>query len=191
MMSSQSFVLNIELYKCVTFINKSIRSEPNILFLTLNLKHLFIFHQFYHQRKPSKMENMVDIVCDLDLYKMPMDEILQNRFEFYEFKREAGEPIQQWLNRIQNCISCCDYPAFIIEFLLIDRFICGLSKTEMEIIRSAGTWSFKQIIERFGYQKVGSEDTNLAIDRNFIPSQSISSVDTVKSEPVSVRRVFF
>lgn len=114
-------------------------------------------------------------VWDWDLYKLPIDEILKNRIGFYEFKREVGEPIERWLIRIQNCISCCDYPPFIIEFLLIDRFICGLNKTEREVIRGAGTWSFKQIIGRFVHQKVDSEsmDANLAIDNNVIPNQNI------------------
>lgn len=126
---------------------------------------------------------MVDtVVCNLDLYKLPQNEILHNRVEFYGLKRETTDTIEQWLNRVQTCIIGCDLPTIVIEFLLIDRLICGLNTAEMDVIRRSGSWSLKQIIERFGYQK--GDTVEVVIDENVASDENIP-IDTVESEPVS------
>lgn len=85
----------------------------------------------------------------LDLYKTPKHEILNNRKKFHHLRRKRDETIADWLERVQNSIDCCKYPKFIIEFLLIDRFLCGLINHEMATIQLANTWSLKRIMEYF------------------------------------------
>lgn len=92
---------------------------------------------------------MNDLVRIVDIYKTPTEEIRKNRIKFYCLRKKAGETIANWMNRVQNSIDCCKYPMFMIEFLLIDRFICGLINTEATIIQSAKTWSLERIVECF------------------------------------------
>lgn len=93
---------------------------------------------------------MSDTTCnnDWNLYKTPKKDILQNRQAFYDLKRETNESNDKWLKRVQSCVNNCEYPIFV-EFLLIDRFVCGLNSADMEIIRQTETWSVKQLLDYF------------------------------------------
>lgn len=99
---------------------------------------------------------MFDITRKQDLYKTPKKEIIKIRKAFYDLKRRKNEPTDKWLKRVQKCIDCCDFPIFM-EFLLIDRFVCGLSKAEIEIILKTETWSLEQLLENF-LNRNGGED---------------------------------
>lgn len=101
-------------------------------------------------------QNMVETVLNVNFYKIPSKANLQQRIIFHDLKRGIGEPVEQWLNRVQRSIVSCGFPTDIRPFLLIDRFICGLNKAEMQILHSAGTWStLKQLMARFAEQKDG------------------------------------
>lgn len=115
----------------------------------------------------------------LNLYKIPSNEILHKRIEFYDLKRGIGETVEQWLNRVQSSILSCTFPTITNRFLLIDRFICGLSRDEMQIIERAGTWStLKQLMAMFADQEDG-------------PSRNRDiSVDTVKPVKVCVVLIY-
>lgn len=122
---------------------------------------------------------MVDIRDNWDLYKTPSDEILQSRRAFYSLRRRPGESNAKWLKRVQECIGYCEFPLFV-EFLLIDRFICGLNANELESIRSIASWTFKQLLDFFSdVQNVG---TITKVNGN-------QSLDIVKFESVSVRNL--
>lgn len=90
-----------------------------------------------------------------DLYKTPTDKIRKNRSKFYHLRRQGNESLANWLSRAEGVINRCGYPSFMIEFLLIDRFICGLDNTEMATIQLADTWSLQRIAEYFVRQNVG------------------------------------
>lgn len=94
-----------------------------------------------------------------DLYNVPKSEILQNRKAFYGLQRENNETIEKWLKRVQNCISHCEFPMFI-EFLLIDRFVCGLDSTEMKIVQDTVTWSLKQLLDHFLNRNINTKSIN-------------------------------
>lgn len=86
---------------------------------------------------------MVDKNGDRKLYKIPTNDILDNRREFYGLKRKAGETIEKWLNRVYSHIEECDFPKSV-EYILTDKFICELNATERELIRKADiNWSVK------------------------------------------------
>lgn len=110
---------------------------------------------------------MSDTTWKRHLYKAPKKEIIQNRKTFYDLKRGKNESTDEWLKRVQKCISSCDFPIFV-EFLLIDRFVCGLNKTEMQIILNTETWSLKQLLEYFLNQNINTECTEKSdtADRN-------------------------
>lgn len=97
---------------------------------------------------------MSDSARVVDCYKTPTSAIRKNRMKFYCLRRKGGESIANWLSRVQASIKCCKYPTFMIEFLLIDRFICGLINSEMPTIQLANTWSLKRIVEYFLEQDV-------------------------------------
>lgn len=114
-------------------------------------------------------------------YKSPSDDILMNRQEFYFLHRQNDESVANWLNRVKNRVNCCKFPKFMIEFLVIDKFVCGLTDTEMVTMRCAMTWSFKQILEYFSnenVEKIATEEGGEHLNQN-IPT------DFVKIEPVS------
>lgn len=65
-------------------------------------------------------------------------------------------------------------PAIFVEFLLFDRFVCGLNDNELNPIRCVSeSWTFKQLLEHF-------LDENNA-DRYM---EAGLTLDIVKSEPV-------
>lgn len=122
---------------------------------------------------------MFDIKRERGLYKAPKKEILKNRKAFYELKRRKSETTDKWLQRIKKCIDCCDFPMFI-EFLVIDRFVCGLNKTEMEIILNTEAWSLKQLLENF-LNRNGDKVKNGRSKRNVsTPPVDSESVSTLK-----------
>lgn len=102
---------------------------------------------------------MSDIAIMRDLYKTPKKEIVKNRQAFYDLKRKKTESTDKWLKRVQKCIDCCDFP-MLMEFLLIDRFVCGLKKPEMEIILNTENWSLKQLLEHFLKRSGGKVSKN-------------------------------
>lgn len=87
---------------------------------------------------------MANSVNNLNSYKIPTVEILQNRREFYGLQRKYDDNTTTWLKRIENCIRCCEFPAFV-EYLLIDRFVCGLNANELKSIGNAVYDSVNQI----------------------------------------------
>lgn len=107
---------------------------------------------------------MGDFVGVLDLYTTPSDVILKNRKRFYGLRRKSDESPTIWLKRVQNAIKRCNYPS-LIEFFLIDKFICGLINTEKEAIQSASTWSLKRIAEFFSESNVDDKAVSAS---NFI-----------------------
>lgn len=127
---------------------------------------------------------MVDTLCDWNVYKTPTNEILRNRRTFYGLQRKNHEQVPQWLKRVQTSVRCCEFPT-IIEFLLIDRFMCGLNKSELKGIQSVRSWTLKRLLEWFLTQSIETEPIapNSAHDVYIIPNQ-ISTVDLIKSEPV-------
>lgn len=127
---------------------------------------------------------MVDAVCDWSVYKTPSSQTLRNRQAFYGLQRKAHEPIEQWLNRIQSSIRCCEFST-MFEFLLIDRFICGLNRSELKTLRCVRSWTVKRLVEMFSSQNIEDDPTepNLA-DSEYIVSNQMLAVDVMKSEPV-------
>lgn len=103
---------------------------------------------------------MVGTPTDWGMYSVPSKSILQQRKDFYCLRRQKRESTAQWLNRIQKCIMCCGFPSFV-EFLLIDRFICGLDATELKSFeRGNKSWTLKQIQELLAERKNGLTKMN-------------------------------
>ena len=129
---------------------------------------------------------MVDTVFSLDLYQIPSKEILKNRREFFGLWRRSDDEISAWLKRVQNCIRRCEYPTIILEFLLFDRFVCGLDADELKSLRSVNkSWTFKQLLNHFSDKSIdtGHIEANLTVDYGINQIENIS-LDIVKSELV-------
>lgn len=92
---------------------------------------------------------MVDLVSTLNEYKIPSHEILKNRRTFHGLQKEVSESVDRWLKRVQLCIDCCEFPTVIIEFLLIDRFVCGLNVSELKCMESVDIWTVKHLLEYY------------------------------------------
>lgn len=117
---------------------------------------------------------MVDTSFNWKLYSVPSKVILQKRKDFYGLRRKKRESTNQWLNRIQKGINCCKFPSFV-EFLLIDRFVCGLDAVELKTIQSANkSWTLKQITELFlDWKNIENGQTNT--------NGALKAADVVKS----------
>lgn len=130
---------------------------------------------------------MAEIDSISHVYKIPSKEIIANRRKFYRLKKKDDEQIEAWLERGQTQIKCCEFPK-IVEFLLIDKFMCELKKNEIEFIRSAvDTWSIERLHEHFGKQKIGVDQLNgenAMIDNSVELNEEIP-LDDIKHEVVS------
>lgn len=136
---------------------------------------------------------MTGSIDTVDLYKIPSDTVLKHRKAFYGLWRRSDDQTTTWLKRVRDCIRRCKFPK-LIEFLLIDKFVCELSRDEKKSIRTAAnTWSLEQLSEYFHGQNAvigcGSRGKNAtvavdnAIDQNQMTSSSL--MVTVKRELVS------
>lgn len=127
---------------------------------------------------------MVDSVCDWNAYEAPSNQILRNRQAFYSLQRKAQESVDEWLKRIQSTIRCCEFPT-IIEFLLIDRFVCGLNRNELVTIRCGQSWTVERLEETFTSENIKNDpsESNAVGSEYIVPNQMIA-VDFIKLEPV-------
>lgn len=113
-------------------------------------------------------------------YTLPSNTILEYRKLFYTLKRETNEGTQTWLSRIQWYINRCEFPK-IIEFLLIDKFMCELHFNEVEFIRRIETWTLSQLYEYFVDEKI-DDDQGANDDKNEMDDESIDSNEEKSTE---------
>lgn len=120
---------------------------------------------------------------DFNLYKTPSDEILWYRKELYDLWRRTDDETTTWLHRIQSQFNRCDFPLLISrEYMLIDRFVCGLNDNEKDFMRSVSTWTLMELTKYLGHRKEDGEASNFVGN---IESPS-PSVVAVKCEFVSM-----
>lgn len=129
---------------------------------------------------------MAGTVFNLKSYRMPSDGIQRNRRVFYGLRRKSDEAICQWLTRVQSYIRHCEFSIFR-EFLLIDRFICGLNPSELESIQSLNkSWTVKELLKYYADENDDSKhipvgdtaviDNDININKNQDnDSESVSS----------------
>lgn len=116
-----------------------------------------------------KKRNMASILSSFSIfYETPTDSILESRRTFYLTKKEATEPIAEWLCRIRDAIEHCDFGAFS-NFLIIDKFFCGLDDDAKRWLRKTKTWSMEQLYQEIGNSKFFKEAADpqdvIAVDR--------------------------
>lgn len=122
---------------------------------------------------------MADHDCNLYLYTIPSSTILENRKLFYALKRESDERTQTWLKRIQWHINRCAFPK-IIEFLLIDKFMCDLNFNELEFTRRIETWTLSQLYEYFVDEQFAD---GLMIDSSQEKPTEVYEMDPLSLDP--------
>lgn len=131
---------------------------------------------------------MVETIFDLNLYEIPLNKSLKIHRAFYGLWRRSDDKATAWLKRVRNCIRHCEYPTITMEFLLFDRFICGLTANELKSIQSVKkSWSLKQLMVHFSNANIDpghiEEARNSAFERNVNQIESIT-MDVTKTEPV-------
>lgn len=110
----------------------------------------------------------INIVYNLNLYKLPLSEILQNHRKFYGIRRDHGEGKDRWLKRIQRYANCCEFSLNSAEFLIIDEFLCGINKDELQAIQSVRkAWTHKQLMN---YVSSGNDDAGYMEAESVMPS---------------------
>lgn len=61
------------------------------------------------------------------VYKTPPYSVFCCRKTFHAIEKSPDEELEQWFSRIQIAIAGCDF-GDLTDFMLIDKFICGLSE---------------------------------------------------------------
>lgn len=124
-------------------------------------------------------------MVDEDTYEIPSEEIRQNRKLFYGLRRERDELLKSWLDRVQNRSNCCEFVKFT-NFLVIDKFTCGLKHDEMKLVESSNTWTLKQLTKYLSNEKIHADSmgTNGQAEQEIEPSCKFPA-DIVKCEAVS------
>lgn len=126
---------------------------------------------------------MVDTHCNCNskIYEIPSKEIFRNRRAFHDLWRKNDVQTASWLQQAQSSIRRCEFPTNVMEFLLFDRFVCGLNANELKSIQSVNeSWTLTQLFEYFVDKSI---EANLKIDEHVNQNEDIS-LDVVKSEPV-------
>lgn len=119
-------------------------------------------------------------------YEIPTDAILEHRKFFYSTQKEATEPVAEWFCRIRNVIEHCEFGDFS-NFLIIDKFFCGLNDDAKRWLRKTKTWStdqlYQEIIDsKFLIEATDSQDV-IAENRSEIDGLlKIESDDVVSSK---------
>lgn len=131
---------------------------------------------------------MVEVNSNFYLYKVPSIAILENRKQFYALKRETDERTETWLKRIQWHIKRCAFPK-IIEFLLIDKFMCELNFNEMDFMRHMEAWTLNQLLEYFADDKIVDgqwmNDANIMVNQNIVASRR-KPTELFEMDPLSL-----
>lgn len=116
-----------------------------------------------HARKMSNVSNLLSI-----FYEIPTDAILEHRKHFYSTEKEATEPVAEWFCRIRNAIEHCEFGGFS-NFLIIDKFFCGLDDDAKRWLRKTKSWSTDQLYHeildsKFLIESIDSQDA-IAVNR--------------------------
>lgn len=101
-------------------------------------------------------------------------------------KRVNDEQPQAWLDRVQCQIILCGFSK-IVEYLLIDRFMCELNANEIESIRHAAvdSWTFGQLHAYF-------DNWNVDVSQLDMGNDTIEQYDclNVYMSPVNIKCEF-
>lgn len=128
---------------------------------------------------------MVEVIDEVESYRIPSEELRQNRRTFYSLHRERNEEIISWLVRVQSHSSCCEFVKFA-NFLTIDRFIFGLEPSELNSMTSlSNIWSLNQLMTHFSNRQMRSVLTNAneRIEDKISPCEDVA-IAIVKCEMV-------
>lgn len=79
-----------------------------------------------------------------NFYQTPTDTVLQHRDAFYSIQKETTETIVDWFSRVRAAVEHCNF-GDLAEFLIIDKFFCGLDDDAKRLLRKTNTWSTEQL----------------------------------------------
>lgn len=79
-----------------------------------------------------------------NFYQTPTDTVLQHRNAFYSIQKETTETVANWFCRIRRATEYCDF-GDLGDFLVIDKFFCGLDDDAKQLLRQTNTWSAAEL----------------------------------------------
>lgn len=107
---------------------------------------------------------MDDQVSKRKLYKIPPNNISDNRRKFYDLKADNDE----WISRLFDHIYDCDYPKGG-EYILTDKYMCELKPEERDTVCEADlNWSTKFLFVSIKKVKTMKHEPFLHITSHFI-----------------------
>ncbi|KAJ6649605.1 Zinc finger protein [Pseudolycoriella hygida] len=78
-------------------------------------------------------------------YQTPRATIFLNRKRFHATQKSITESISDWFKRLQEFVNNCEFKQ-IADYMLIDKFISGLSETDFEKISKVPIWTVDELI---------------------------------------------
>lgn len=125
-------------------------------------------------------------------YDTPSMAIFQNRKRFHAIQKSPSESTSTWFKRLQTSIGHCAFSR-ISDYMLIDKFVSGLSETDFETISQIPTWTIDELIlvvigsaHIFDSKQVTDCSRQQPIDQQ---EKVVSPHDTsfIKADPITVR----
>lgn len=78
-------------------------------------------------------------------YKTPTIDIFDNRRQFHATQKTQSESISDWFNRLQKFAAKCQFEN-VSDFMLIDKFVSGLSECDFEKIAQVASWTVDELV---------------------------------------------
>lgn len=119
---------------------------------------------------------MTDVLNSSEvIYKTPSHSAFHYRKIFHAIEKKPNEELEQWFCRIQTAIIDCDF-GNCTNFMLIDKFISGLSEKTFEKYSETSTLGVEQLLS------IASADP-FALNNSFVSTkfEPIEDIDELLS----------
>lgn len=79
------------------------------------------------------------------VYKTPSTVAFHRRQQFHAAQKNPSETISDWFMRLQLFIDKCEFES-VCDYMLIEKFISGLSDEDFEKISQVPTWTTEDLV---------------------------------------------
>lgn len=87
----------------------------------------------------------LELLLSMIVYQTPSPTAFQSRRQFHAAQKSLHESISDWFKRLQKFIGNCDFE-HVSDYMLIDKFISGLSESDFEKITPLPFWTVEELV---------------------------------------------
>ncbi|KAJ6649606.1 hypothetical protein Bhyg_04844 [Pseudolycoriella hygida] len=117
-------------------------------------------------------------------YQTPCVTTFHNRKRFHATQKSLSESISEWFKRLQTIVNNCEFKQFA-DFMLMDKFMSGLSETDFEKISKVPIWTVDELILMVignAHTSASKEPINTPESKEDVPFQGTSFDETGKTQ---------